>query len=155
MRRLSVYSLAQPLRDAPRLALRVKTRHPARSGLSVKIESASQKPFEGSRTRGSPIAYQAASILYGPSMCSFQGVVRLAGALLVGCLFGQSKRLQSLRLFTNNLGVGPIFHHCLCAVFGTLFLPDTCFGTGTGLIRSGCQCRLLFWRASDAVAAMD
>src|SRR5215831_6616018 len=78
-------------------------------------------------------------------MCSFQGVVmNLTGALLVGCLFGQSKRLQSLRLFTNLSDVGLIFHHSLFALFGTLFLSETCFGAGSSLIRFGCQCHLPF-----------
>jgi hypothetical protein len=50
---------------------------------------------------------------------------------------GQSKRIQWLRLFTNYTAVGLIFHHCLCALFGSLFLPETYFGLGSGLIRSG------------------
>jgi hypothetical protein len=71
------------------------------------------------------------------------GFAQLTGALPVGCLFGQSKRPQSLRLFTSHLDVGLILHHSLCAFFCTLLLLETCFGAGSGLIRFGCQCRLL------------
>ena len=48
---------------------------------------------------------------------------------------GQSKRIQWLRLFTNYTVVGLIFHHCVCALFGSPFLPETYFGLGSGLIR--------------------
>jgi len=74
----------------------------------------------------------------------FKAAKGLTGARLVSRLFGQSKRLQSLRLFTNHSAVGLIFHHSLCAFFGTLFFPETCFGTGAGIIRFGCQYRLPF-----------
>src|SRR6516164_4620388 len=81
----------------------------------------------------------------------FKGTYCLAGPLFVGCLSGQSKRLQSLRLFTNHSAVGLIFHHSLRAFFGALFLPETCFGTRTGLIRFSCQCHLLFRRGCRSV----
>jgi hypothetical protein len=68
----------------------------------------------------------------------------LTGAFLIGCLFGQSKCLQSFRFFTNYSAVGLIFHHSLCTFFGTLFLSETRFGTGSGLIRLRFQCRLPF-----------
>src|SRR5436190_634408 len=79
-------------------------------------------------------------------MCSFQGAeLKLARALLVGRLFGQSKCLQFLGLFPHQAAVGLIFHHRLGALLGALFLPETCFGTGSRLIRSSsCQCLLLF-----------
>jgi hypothetical protein len=130
-----------------------ETRHPARSRLSVNWKS------EPEAVRRVPYTRLAAGQLgrrpiYGPLMCSFQGIVRLTGALLVGCLFGQSKRLQSLCLFTNHSDVGLIFHHSLFAFFGTLFLSETCFGTGSGLIRFGCQCRLPFGDQAT-FAAMD
>jgi len=73
MRRLSAYALAQPLRSAPRPAWAGETRHPARSGLPVKLKvragSRLMGPVHAARRR--PI--KAASPTYEPSMCSFQG----------------------------------------------------------------------------------
>jgi hypothetical protein len=58
-------------------------------------------------------------------MGSFQGAVLINRPGFVGCLSGQSKRLQSLRLFTNHSGVGLIFHHYLCPLSNSqLYLPS-------------------------------
>ena len=38
------------------------------------------------------------------------------------------------RFFTYQSDVGLVFRHCHCAIFGALFLPETCFGTRPGLI---------------------
>src|SRR5262252_4928731 len=74
----------------------------------------------------------------------FKASQSLIGAFLIGCLFRQSKRLQSFRFFTNHSAVGQIFHHSLCTFFGTLFLTKTRFGTGSSLIRLRRQCHLPF-----------
>ena len=106
---------------------------------------ASQKPFDGI-----PYTRLAAGKLgrkeHMVHRCvRFKAPHRLTGALLVGRLLGQSKRLQSLRLFPNHSAVGLIFHHSLRAFFGTRFLSETCFGTSAGgFIRLSLQCRLLF-----------
>src|SRR6516164_3673358 len=60
----------------------------------------------------------------------------------------------STALFANHSAIGLIFRRSLRAFFGAFFLPKTCFGTRTGLIRFGCQCRLLFSEPADAFAVM-
>src|SRR5262249_23260822 len=87
-----------------------------------------------------------------PTLRAWSTVALRPGLCFVGCLSGQSKRLQSFRLFTNHSGVGLIFHHRHRAVFCTLFLPDTCFGTGAGLVRSHCHVVSVFGEPADAVA---
>ena len=89
-------------------------------------------------------------------MGSFQGAVLINRPGFVGCLSGQSKRLQSLRLFTNHSAVGLIFYHSLRAFFNALFLPESCLGTRTGLIRFSCQMSSpsLFGEAAEVFAVM-
>ena len=128
-----------------------ETRHPARSGLPVKLKVRARSRLTGSRTRGSPPAHQAAPLMWAIDVFVSRRWHRSTGTLLVGCLFGQSKRLQSRRLFTNHSAVGLIFHHRLRTLFGALFLPETRFGTRSGgLTRLSAQCRLLFGKPAPA-----
>ena len=63
-----------------------ETGHPARSGLSVRMKERARSRLTGSRTRGSPLADQAATPTCGPSMCLFQGVAMI-NLLIVGGFF--------------------------------------------------------------------
>ena len=76
-RNFLVCALAQPLGDTPRPALRGETRHPARSGLSLKFkvwepEAVSRDPY----TRLA--AGRSGRNSYGTTMCSFQGDVLIS-----------------------------------------------------------------------------
>ena len=123
------------------------TRHPARSGLSIYVKSASQKPFDGV-----PYTRLAAGLMQAGTPYMDQGCVRfkaprperLIVLLLLGGFFGQSKRLQLRHSLPNDLAIGLVFIHGLDAFLGALFLLETRFGAGSSLARpglagSGCQ----------------
>jgi hypothetical protein len=146
-------AIAQPLGDTPRHAKAWGDETPRAIWAVSEIENVRAR----NRFDGIPYTRLAAGQSGRKDHMAYRGVGfkaphRLAGALLVGRFLGQSKRLQSLRLFANHSVVGVILRHSLRAFFGTLFLPETCFGTGPGLIRFGCQCRLPFGEPSNAFA---
>ena|ERR1700683_2235647 len=122
-------------------------------------EKASQKPFDGIPYTRLAAGLQAATLMCAVDVFVSRRVLTsqsapsatLIGAGLLGRLFCQSKRFQFLGLFPYQAAVGLIFHHGLRAVLGTLFLPETCFGAGSHLIRSSCQCRLLFGGLAQTV----
>ena len=75
--------------------------------------------------------------------CSLQAAILIYRRAPVGRLLGQSKRPQPFGFFAYQSDAGLIFRHCHCAIFGALFLPETCFCARPGLIHSRGQCHLL------------
>src|ERR1700722_14553661 len=106
------------------------------------------KRLTGSRTRGSPPAYKAASIICTIDVFVSRPAVtghrrRLTIAPLLGRFFGQAKRLQLRHSFANHFAAGLIFRHGLGAFLGALFLLETRLGAGPGIAGFGGQYPLL------------
>jgi hypothetical protein len=78
MKKLSCAHFERPPRHARQPVLRGETRHPARSGLSMKMEERARSLLIGPYTRLAA-GQQAASSIYGPKMYSFQVVVMTKG----------------------------------------------------------------------------
>ena len=100
------------------------------------------KRLTGSRTRGSPPAYEAACIICTIDVFVSRPAVtghrrRLTIAPLLGRLFGQAQRLQLRHSFANHFAAGLIFRHGLGAFLGALFLLETRLGAGAGLAGPG------------------
>src|SRR6516164_3248583 len=88
-------------------------------------------------------------------MCSFQGATMINRRAHCRLPLWPIEAPSIAPSFHEPFGCCLIFHHSLCTFFSVLFPPETCFGTGSGVIRCDCQYRLPSGDLKHALAALD